>query len=79
MTKKTGLPEFADFQPGTIFIVKEFDVPLTQSPTPDGGYLWMNWFGGNPSAYDERKLLKLGNHWPATSFEEWIQLVQDSL
>ncbi|EJN00469.1 hypothetical protein [Herbaspirillum sp. YR522] len=79
MKKKMKPPALKDFQPGTVFIIKEFDVPLTHSPTPDGGWLWLNWFGGTPSPYDERKFLKQGNHWPAASFEEWLALVQDSL
>lgn len=64
-------PSPGDFPPGTLFFIKEFDVPLAWVP----GRGWLNWFGGTPRAYDSSSLAP-GNHWPATDFTEWLALVQ---
>lgn len=69
-----SLPHASDFPVGTRFVIKEFDVPLVQ--LPNGG--WFNWFGGAPRPYDVT-MLRVDNHWPAASFEEWIKIVQASL
>ncbi|MBB3226819.1 hypothetical protein FHW69_001420 [Luteibacter sp. Sphag1AF] len=68
------LPVTTDFPPGAQFIIKEFDVPLVHIP----GEGYFNWFGGNPRTYDPTNL-KVDNHWPATSFEEWVALIADSM
>lgn len=67
-------PKASDFPPGTQFLIKEFDVPLVCVP----GQGWFNWFGGKPRPYDE-SFLKVDNNWPASSFEEWVGVVKDSL
>lgn len=55
-------------------MIKEFDVPLVEIP----GKGWFNWFGGKPQPYDV-KYLRVDNNWPATSFEEWVGIVADSM
>lgn len=72
--KKIGLPKQQDFSPGTLFVIKEFDVPLVQGL--DGR--WTNWFGGRPRPYDPRSLTP-GNNWAAESFEEWVAVVAGEL
>ncbi len=69
-------PNEADFPPGTEFIIKDFDVPLTRVP---GGVRreWFNWYGGMPRPYAVGNL-KAGNNWQASSFAEWIFLVEAS-
>ena len=64
----------SDFPEGTEFVIKEFDVPLVF--LPDGG--WFNWYGGYSKTYDVRGL-KPGNNWPADSFEQWLEVVEDSM
>ncbi len=66
--------EKSDFPEGTAFVIKEFDVPLAYIP----GEGWFNWFGGMPHKYDPAGL-KPGNNWPASSFEEWAEVVGDSM
>lgn len=69
-------PNEADFPPGTEFIIKDFDVPLTR--VSGGGHSkWLNWYGGIPRPYAVANL-KAGNNWPASSFAEWIALVEAS-
>lgn len=68
------LPKASDFPPGTVFIIREFDVPLVQIP----GQGWFNWFGGKPRPYDVTAL-RVDNNWPADSFDEWLRLIKDSL
>lgn len=68
------LPSLNDFPPGTEFVIKEFDVPLVHIP----GKGWFNWFGGKPRPYDVT-MLKPGNNWESGSFQEWIDIVQDSV
>ena len=63
----------SQFPAGTQFVIKEFDVPLVYIP----GEGWFNWFGGKPRPYDANGL-KLGNNWPATSFDEWANLIEKS-
>jgi len=71
------LPKKEDFPQEAIFYIKEFDVPLVQ--IPDGkGCKWFNWFGGKPREYDFT-FLRLGNNWEAESFEEWQNVVKESL
>lgn len=55
-------------------MIKEFDVPLVQIP----GEGWFNWFGGTPQAY-EAGSLRVDNNWPATSFDEWVEVVAASM
>jgi hypothetical protein len=68
------LPKESDFPAGTVFVIKEFDVPLVQ--IPDQG--WFNWYGGSPRPYDVTAL-SVDNNWHADSFDEWVGLVKDSL
>lgn len=68
------LPQSSDFPPGAEFVIKEFDVPLVRIP----GQGWFNWFGGKPHPYDA-SFLQMDNNWPATSFEEWLGVVEASL
>ena len=72
--KKSRLPSASDFPPGTKFVIKEFDVPLVWVP----GEGWSNWYGGSPSQYDV-KMLKVDNNWPADSFEQWVEVVEQSM
>ena len=74
MTDKSQLPKRSDFPPGTEFVIKEFDVPLVF--VPEKG--WFNWFGGTPKPYDV-SFLRVDNNWPATSFEEWVGIVAESM
>jgi hypothetical protein len=71
------LPREEDFPDGTVFYIKEFDVPLAM--VPEGGSVtWYNWFGGVPKTYDVSNL-KQGNNWEAESFSEWKQLIAESV
>ena len=74
MSDKPELPKLSDFPEGTKFIIKEFDVPLAWAP----GQGWSNWYGGVPRAYDT-KSLKVDNNRPADSFEEWIEVIEQSI
>lgn len=69
-----SLPKATDFPPGTMFVIKESDVPLVQMPSG----AWFNWFGGNPRPYDVTAL-RVDNNGQADSFEEWIGIVAESL
>ena len=71
---ETRLPGPDDFPAGTLFVIKEFDVPLVQMP--DGR--WFNWFGGYPSPYDP-KFLRVDNNQDADSFGQWLEVLRDSL
>ena len=73
MKNKSNLPTRTDFPAGAEFVIKEFDVPLVR--LPDGS--WFNWFGGSPTPYDATSL-RVDNNWPATSFEEWVGIVDES-
>jgi hypothetical protein len=74
---KPRLPKESYFPEGTEFLIKEFDVPIAR--IPDGANCkYQNWFGGQPRPYSF-EYLKVGNNWPATSFEEWIALVKASV
>ena len=69
-------PTKESFPEGTKFYIKEFDIPLIQ--TPEGSSVrWYNWLGGEQRDYDD-SCLKLGNNWEAESFSEWRQLVKGS-
>jgi len=74
MSDPHALPQASDFPEGTEFLIEEFNVPLAR--IPDRG--WFNWFGGAPSPYDPSSL-KVDNNRPAHSFEEWVQIVKESL
>lgn len=74
MNDKSQLPKQSEFPPEAEFVIKEFDVPLVQIP----GKGWFNWFGGTPQPYDARNL-RVDNNWPATSFEEWVEIVAASM
>jgi hypothetical protein len=71
--KKPALPTQSDFPSGTLFMIKEFDVPLANVP----GSGWFNWYGGVPRSYDP-SWLKVDNNWPAESFEAWLAIVARS-
>lgn len=74
MTDEMKLPQPSDFPDGTMFYIKQFDVPLVHTPSNE----WFNWFGGKPHPYDVTNL-KLGNNWLAESFEEWVGVVAESM
>lgn len=74
LNRKRSLPELSDFPPKTLFVIKEFNVPLVQIP----GVGWINWFGGVPRPYDPRWLAP-GNNWQADSFEEWLAVVAEGM
>jgi hypothetical protein len=74
MSDDSQLPKISDFPPGTEFRIKEFNLPLAWLPNGQ----WVNWFGGKPSLYDP-KWLKVDNNWLAESFEEWLEVVADSM
>ena len=74
MSDKSQLPKRSDFPPGSEFVIKEFDVPLVRIPS--GG--WFNWFGGKSQPYNA-SFLRVDNNWPATSFEEWVGIVEASM
>lgn len=74
MSYRSHLPKRSDFPREAEFAIKEFDVPLVR--IPDSG--WFNWFGGTPRPYDASSL-RVDNNWPATSFEEWIEIVAASM
>jgi hypothetical protein len=71
------LPKETDFPPGTEFIIKEFDIPLVRVPA-DGCCKWFNWHGGKSRSYAVENL-KPDNNWPASSFSEWVVLIQASI
>lgn len=71
-----ALPTAADFPPGTQFMILEFDVPLARVPG-EGRCEWFNWYGGRPRPYPVERL-RVDNNWLASSFEEWVALVQAS-
>jgi hypothetical protein len=72
-----NLPNEIDFPAGSKFYIKEFDVPLVR--VPNGAYCkWYNWFGGKPKEYPLEGL-KPGNNWEAESYEEWLNIVRESL
>ncbi len=68
------LPKASDFPEGTLFVIKEWNVPLAWIP----GRGWVNWFGGAPRPYDPG-FLRVDNNRPAGSFAEWLQIVAASL
>lgn len=74
MSDKSQLPQRSEFPAGAEFVIKEFAVPLVQIP----GQGWFNWFGGTPKPYDA-SYLRVDNNWPATSFEEWVEIVAASM
>lgn len=74
MSDAPKLPKESDFPPGTVFYIKEFDVPLVHLPDNQ----WFNWFGGERRPYDVTAL-RVDNNWQANSFEEWLEVVRDSL
>lgn len=67
-------PQPPQFPEGTSLFIKDFDVPLAHVP----GEGWFNWFGGRSRVYDVI-VLKPGNHWPAESLDEWLDVVRASL
>lgn len=76
-TSEPRVPTLSEFPAGTEFMVKEFDVPLARLPGDDN-CAWVNWYGGKPRPFDVQRL-KVGNNWPADSFESWAALVKVSL
>ena len=74
-----SLPERSDFPQGTEFLILEWDVPLAKEPRPDGlSVSYFNWYGGYPRSYPAERL-KPGNNWPADSFEQWLEIIRNSL
>lgn len=72
-----NVPKIDDFPEGSIFYIKEFDIPLVR--VPDGkSCKWFNWFGGKAKEYDVT-YLKPGNSWVADSFESWQKILKDSM
>lgn len=71
------VPLKSDFPVGTIFLIKEFDVPLAKIPSEKYSS-YVNWYGGIPRSYDAGGL-KIDNNWPAESFEAWCNLVEISI
>lgn len=71
--KKPSLPVQSDFPPDSLFMIKEFDVPLVHIPRQG----WFNWYGGIARPYDPSGL-KIDNNWPAASFDEWVALIANS-
>jgi hypothetical protein len=74
MSDSPRLPSASDFPAGTVFYIKEWDVPLVHLP----GNTWVNWYGGKPRVYDT-SALRVDNNIQAKSFEEWLGVVRDSL
>jgi hypothetical protein len=74
MSDDPRIPKASDFPPGTMFVIKEFDVPLVQIP----GRGWFNWFGGKPRPYHVTAL-RVDDNWRADSLEEWVGLIKGSL
>jgi hypothetical protein len=74
MSDNFQLPKISDFPPGTEFRIKEFNLPLAWLPNGE----WVNWFGGKPRHYDPSRL-RVDNNWLAESFEEWLEVVADSM
>jgi len=68
------LPKESNFPKGTTFIIKEWDVPLIY--IPQQGYF--NWYGGKATPYDD-KWLKIDNNVNADSFEEWLNVLKNSI
>jgi hypothetical protein len=77
MASTRRVPRVEEFPPGTRFVIKDFDVPLACVPTRTG-VAWVNWYGGAARPYDASRL-RVGNNWPAGSFDEWAALVAASL
>ena len=74
MKDNPQLPKATDFPPGTEFVIKEFDVPLVWVPYQG----WFIWYGGVQRPYDS-KALKVDNNWRADSFEQWLEIVVESM
>ncbi|OAI43201.1 hypothetical protein AYO41_02535 [Verrucomicrobia bacterium SCGC AG-212-E04] len=74
MNDAPKLPTLSDFPPRTAFYIKEDDVPLVHLPDNQ----WFNWFGGKPYLYDVTAL-RVDNNRRANSFEEWLEVVKESL
>jgi hypothetical protein len=64
----------SEFPEGTVFYIKEFDVPLAH--IPDKG--WVNFYGGHSASYDPSSL-RVDNNWRADSFEQWLAVVEKSI
>lgn len=73
LPEKGRVPQPSEFPAGTEFVIKEWAVPLAHIPPR-----WINWFGGIPRPYDPQ-WLKVDNHWPAESFEEWAAVIAASI
>jgi len=74
-------PEASDFPPNSVFVIKEFDLPLVAIPNTAKGksaVSWFNWYGGEPRPYDP-SFLTPDNNWNADSFEEWVKIVKASI
>ncbi|MDH0893408.1 MULTISPECIES: hypothetical protein [unclassified Pseudomonas] len=69
-----ALPKETDFPLDTEFIIKDFDAPLFCGPV-DGCCEWFNWHGGKSRPYAVENP-KTDNNWPASSFSEWVVLIQ---
>ncbi len=79
MNKNVALPKQSDFPKGTEFYIYEWDVPISKEPNEDGKTVsYYNWLGGSKRTFPIESL-KIDNNWPADSFEEWINLIRESI
>lgn len=79
MANLNALPKESDFPPRAEFYIFEWDVPLSKEPTGDGkAVCYYNWYGGKRRSYPIERL-KLGNNWPAESFDHWLEVIRESL
>jgi len=79
MFKGSALPKEADFPSGTEFYIFEWDVPLSKEPDNTGKKVsYFNWYGCKKRPYPIERL-KIDNNWPADSFEQWLQIIRQSL
>ena len=73
------LPKKSDFPPGTEFYIFDWDVPLSKEPAGDGKAVsYYNWYGGKRRPYSIERL-KVDNNWTAESFDQWLEVIRESL
>ena len=71
------IPSELDFPKGTRFYIKEYDAPLARVPN-GGDVIWYNWFGGEARKYEASNLSQ-DNSWETESFDEWKNLIIESV